>query len=304
MVILWGYLWTSLFIAAIALAFGTTLAISDLNTRYYVGEITADWGPLLSIALILGLANGLYLRPFRGAWFSWAVCFFIMIVVGFFGYLVPLGRLEVPDLIWKVGPFLFPGVFFATNLWVLRKLHRNDGPYAVVLTLPKTIFLVALFFVILGLFWARFDILWSMGDFATPPSSLQLANQGKSIAASPLTVPAHILPEWYFRPFYAILRLPLSETTGIALVSAVVLTMFVFPWLCKGEAGPFYRSPRLRWIIPLALGTTFWLGWLASVPSQGMFVPLASSVTVLWVTTFLVGLPWANRTAGLPKSDS
>lgn len=295
LVVLWSYLWATVFVATVTLAFGTALVLSELNTAYFRRETTSDWMPLLSVALILGLINGLYLRPFRGIWLSWSLGFLVMVVTGFLSYFVLIDRFSVPLVIWKVVPFFLPGLLVLTNLWLLVQLHRCHGRYSVRLTPQKAIFLVGLFLLILVLFWSRFSILWNMGELATPLASPQLTPQGETIAASPLSVPAHILPEWYFRPFYTVLRLSPSQTTGIVLVFAALLALTIFPWLCRGTAGPFYRSPRLLWMVPLVLCTTLGLGFLAAVPSREEFVRLATSTTVFWFFLFLVGLPWASK---------
>ena len=99
-----------------------------------------------------------------------------------------------------------------------------------------------------------------------------LGHSDNYIEAQPLSTPQHIVPEWYYLPFYAILRAIPNKLLGvIALFGSIGILAFL-PWLDTSRV----RSARYRplfkqffWIFVLvAIG----LGWLGSKPAEGGYV--------------------------------
>ncbi len=101
--------------------------------------------------------------------------------------------------------------------------------------------------------------------------------------------PEHIAPVWYFTPFYAILRAVPDKLWGAALMAAAVLLPFFLPWLDRARV----RSIRYRgWIYKSALSvfvvSFLVLGWLGTMPADGLYVLLARIFSVLYFAFFLL----------------
>jgi ubiquinol-cytochrome c reductase cytochrome b subunit len=101
--------------------------------------------------------------------------------------------------------------------------------------------------------------------------------------------PEHIAPVWYFTPFYAILRAVPDKLWGAVLMAAAVLLPVFLPWLDRARV----KSIRYRgWIYKTALMTfaaTFLvLGWLGTMPAEGIYVNAARVFTTLYFAFFLL----------------
>jgi ubiquinol-cytochrome c reductase cytochrome b subunit len=118
-----------------------------------------------------------------------------------------------------------------------------------------------------------------------------LGHPDNYIPANPLQTPAHIVPEWYFLPFYAILRAIPNKLLGVvAMFSSIAILAFV-PWLDTSKVRsstfrPIYR--QFFWIFVL---TGVGLGYLGSQPPEGGFVVAARILTVYYFAHFLLVLP-------------
>jgi len=53
------------------------------------------------------------------------------------------------------------------------------------------------------------------------------------ILANFLVTPAHIVPEWYFLPLYAVLRSVTNKILGIVITALFLISLFFFPYLNK-----------------------------------------------------------------------
>ena len=101
--------------------------------------------------------------------------------------------------------------------------------------------------------------------------------------------PEHIAPVWYFTPFYAILRAVPSKLWGAVLMAAAVLLPVFLPWLDRSRV----RSIRYRgWMYKSAL-TVFAvsflvLGWLGTMPADGVYVMMARIFAVLYFAFFIL----------------
>ncbi len=111
------------------------------------------------------------------------------------------------------------------------------------------------------------------------------------IPANPLVTPAHIVPEWYFLPFYAILRSVPDKLGGVILMFSSIAVLFVLPWL---DTSPV-RSTRFRpiykqliWVFVLSFLA---LGYVGKMPPEGIYVVIGRVATAYYFLHFLVILP-------------
>jgi quinol-cytochrome oxidoreductase complex cytochrome b subunit len=71
-----------------------------------------------------------------------------------------------------------------------------------------------------------------------------------AMAANPLAVPAHIVPEWYLLPFYAVVIAMPGKLFGVVAMFAFCAVWLFVPWLDRGVPAPFWRRRGMRWLVP------------------------------------------------------
>ncbi len=138
-----------------------------------------------------------------------------------------------------------------------------------------------------------------------------LGHPDNYIPANPLSTPAHIVPEWYFLPFYAILKaftvdfiLP-AKLWGVLAMFASIVLLFFLPWLDNspvrsGAYRPLFK--RFFWILVLAVLVLGWAGGSTPTPTV---VAVSQIATAYYFLHFLVILPLIGRfERPLPLPDS
>ena len=111
------------------------------------------------------------------------------------------------------------------------------------------------------------------------------------IVANPLQTPAHIVPEWYLLPFYAILRAIPNKLVGVlALFSAIAVVAFI-PWLDTSRVRSATFRPIYRQFFWIFVAVGVGLGYLGSQPPEGGYVIAARILTVYYFAHFLIVLP-------------
>ncbi|MGR3570271.1 MAG: cytochrome b, partial [Brevirhabdus sp.] len=136
-----------------------------------------------------------------------------------------------------------------------------------------------------------------------------LGHPDNYIEANPLSTPAHIVPEWYFLPFYAILRAFTSDVWVVQIASFLtagivdakffgVLAMFgsiavlaLVPWLdTSGVRSGRYR-PMFKWWFALLVVDFFVLMWLGGMPAEEPYASFSLIAAAYWFAYFLIILP-------------
>ena len=122
-----------------------------------------------------------------------------------------------------------------------------------------------------------------------------LGHADNYIEANPLVTPSHIVPEWYFLPFYAILRAIPSKLGGVIAMFGSIVVLAFLPWLDTSRV----RSARLpaacsRFWFWLFVVACIGLGYLGSKPPEGVYVVFARILTAL-LLRLLPGHPAAAR---------
>jgi ubiquinol-cytochrome c reductase cytochrome b subunit len=122
--------------------------------------------------------------------------------------------------------------------------------------------------------------------------------------ANPLSTPEHIVPVWYFTPFYAILRAVPDQQMGALLMALSLIALIVLPWLDRSPVKSSRYRP-LRWKLALAVFAVSFvvLGYLGLKPAEGVYVVLARIFTTLYFAFFVL-MPFYTRgesTARVPE---
>ena len=134
-----------------------------------------------------------------------------------------------------------------------------------------------------------------------------LAHADNYVPANPLVTPPHIVPEWYFLPFYAILRAIPSKLGGVIAMFASVLVLLFVPWLDTSRVRSGKYRPLFKWFFWFFVFTCVALGWLGSKPAEQPYVFWAQFFTFAYFAFFLLVLPilgLIETPKPLPKSIS
>ena len=123
--------------------------------------------------------------------------------------------------------------------------------------------------------------------------------------ANPLQTPAHIVPEWYFLPFYAILRAVPDKLGGVIAMVAAIFILFVLPWLDTSKVRSARFRPIYKQLFWVFLADCVVLGWVGANPPEGVFIVIGRICTIYYFAHFILIMPILGkfeRTRPLPES--
>jgi ubiquinol-cytochrome c reductase cytochrome b subunit len=135
---------------------------------------------------------------------------------------------------------------------------------------------------------AVFGLMFAYLVFYTPnlllaPENYEQANQ--------LKTPPHIVPEWYFLPYYAILRAIPSKLGGVIVMFSALMTLFFVPWLDTSRVRSTRYRPIYRWFFWALVFDCLALGYLGSQPPEGNAVLAARFFTLYYFAHFYLVMP-------------
>jgi ubiquinol-cytochrome c reductase cytochrome b/c1 subunit len=301
----------------------------DVNYGWLLRYVHANGASLFFLAVYIhifrGLYYGSYKEPREVLWILGVIILILMMAAAFMGYVLPWGQMSfwaatvitnlftaIPGIgraitQWLWGgyavdqptlqrffslhyllPFMIIGVV-VLHVWALHevgqgnplgidvKSDRDTMPFTPYAT-AKDNFALVCFTILLA--WFVFYIPNYLG---IPPDNY--------IPANPLQTPSHIVPEWYFLPFYAILRAIPNKLLGVVALFGSIAVLAFLPWLDTSKV----RSARFRplykqffWVfVVVCVG----LDYLGSKPAEGGYVIVARILTAYYFLHFLVILP-------------
>jgi len=127
------------------------------------------------------------------------------------------------------------------------------------------------------------------------------------VPANPLVTPADVVPEWYFLPFYAILRSVPNKLGGVSLMFGAIAVLYVLPWLDTSPIRSARFRPLYRPFIFVLIASIVALGFVGAHPPQGIWPVIGQVATAYYFLHFLVILPFLGkieRPLPLPESIS
>jgi ubiquinol-cytochrome c reductase cytochrome b/c1 subunit len=316
----------------------------DVNYGWLLRYVHANGAAMFFLAVYVhifrGMYYGSYKEPREVLWILGVIIYLLMMATGFMGYVLPWGQMSfwaatvitnlfsaipgVGDLIvtwlwggYSVGnptlnrffslhyllPFVIAGVV-VLHVWALHVAGQNNPtgvePKSDQDTVPFTPYAT----VKDGFMMACFCIVFAWFVFYVPN---YLGHADNYIPANPAVTPAHIVPEWYYLPFYAILRAIPDKLLGVcALIGSIAILAFL-PWLDTSKVKSARYRPLYRQFFWLFVITCIGLGWLGSKPAEGLYVIAARLLTVYYFGYFIVVLPLLGifeKTKPLPNSIS
>lgn len=282
----------------------------DVNGGWLIRYIHMNGASFFFIAVYIHMFRGMYYGSYKGPrellWILGVIIFLLMMATAFIGYVLPWGQMSlwgatvitnlfsaipfvgdsIVTLLWGgfavdnptltrffALHYLLPFVIFAVvflHVWALHVTGSNNplgidtkGPQD---TLPfnpyytaKDIFGLVIFIIIYALF------IFYMPDALGHPDNY--------IPADPLVTPAHIVPEWYFLPFYAILRAVTFDINLWMIAGLALLAVFMVEFVWKYKT----NIPKTSGMILLALGGGLALFGLLAGQNQQWEIPLSAS---------------------------
>nr|AVK39544.1 apocytochrome b [Paralemanea sp.] len=298
----------------------------DVNFGWLLRYIHANGASMFFIVVYIHLFRGLYfgsyVPPRHIVWVIGVIILFLMITTAFIGYVLPWGQMSlwgatvITNLVsaipvignsivtWLWGGFsvdnatlnrffslhyLLPFVIAAASLVHLAVLHQDGSgnPLGIDSSVDK-IAMYPYFIVkdLLGL--AVFVIFFSVFVYFLPNL---LGHSDNYIEANPMVTPAHIVPEWYFLPFYAILRsIPHKLGGVIAMISAIVILAFL-PWIHSTEVRSSRFRPIYRFTYWVLFSCCIILGWIGGMPVEDPYIIIGQIASVYYFFHFLIILP-------------
>jgi len=145
-----------------------------------------------------------------------------------------------------------------------------------------------------GWFSASFLLIYAVVTFYAPD---YLGHPDNYIPANPLATPAHIVPEWYFWPFYAILRsftidfILAAKLWGVLAMFASILVLFFLPWLDKSPVRSGSYRPVFKRFFWLLVIDVLILGYVGGAPISWWRTALGQAAAAYYFLHFLVILP-------------
>jgi len=301
----------------------------DVNNGWLIRYMHANGASMFFIVvyshIFRGLYYGSYMTPRELLWCSGVLIFLLMMATAFLGYVLPWGQMSfwgatVITNLFSAIPFAGPAIvewlwggfsidnatlnrFFILHFILpfaiaglviahIALLHRDGSnnplgidsrsdsipfyPYAYV----KDLFSLIVFIVFFSIFLFYFPNL--------------LGHPDNYIPADPMSTPAHIVPEWYFLPFYAILRSIPDKLGGVAAMGGAIVILFFLPFINTSEVRsstfrPIYR--KLFWFI---FADFLLLGWIGQEIVETPYVQIGQIATVFYFFYFLVLIPFVG----------
>jgi ubiquinol-cytochrome c reductase cytochrome b subunit len=307
----------------------------DVNWGWMLRYAHANGASFFFVVIYLHIFRGLFYSSYKAPremiWLIGVVIFLLLMATAFMGYVLPWGQMSFwgakvitglfgaiplvgePIQVWLLGgyapdnaalnrffslhyllPFVIAGAVIL-HIWALH-IPGSSNPTGVEVksesdTVPFHPYYTAKDGFGLGVFL----IVYTAFVFFLPNA---LGHPDNYIEANPLSTPAHIVPEWYFWPFYAILRaftadfffIP-AKLMGVLAMFGSILLWFFLPWLDKSPVRSGHYRPLFRkfwYVFLVAMAVLFWCG---GAPAEEPYVMLSQLATAYYFLHFLVILP-------------
>lgn len=287
-----------------------------------------------------GLYYGSYKSPRELVWFVGIIIFLLMMATAFMGYVLPWGQMSfwgatVITNLFSAIPFV--GESIVTWLWggfsvdnptlnrffalhyllpfiiaavaiihiIALHMHGSNNPTGVEVKTEKDTIPFHPYYTIKDFFgFGIFFLIFAYFLFFYPNS---LGHPDNYIPANPLVTPPHIVPEWYFLPFYAILRAVPSKLGGVLAMFAAILVLFALPWLDKSKVKSGAYRPVFKWVYLVFILDVIALGYIGGQPAEEPYITIGRLLTMVYFGYFFVALPFLSKyekTLPLPESIS
>jgi ubiquinol-cytochrome c reductase cytochrome b subunit len=322
----------------------------DVNSGWMVRYMHANGASFFFIVIYLHIFRNLYYGSYKApremVWLLGLVIFLLMMATAFMGYVLPWGQMSFwgakvitglfgaipfvgePIQTWLLGgyapdtpalnrffslhyllPFVIAGVVIL-KIWALHIPGSSNPTGVEVKTESDTVPFHPYYTAKDGFGVGVFAILFALMVFFAPN---YLGHADNYIEANPLSTPAHIVPEWYFWPFYAILRaftvdfiLPAKLWGVIAMFGSIIL-LFFLTWIDRSPVRSTNYRPLYKPFFWILMADIVVLGYCGGAPAEEPFVMISQLASIYYFAHFLIILPIVSaieRPLPLPSSIS
>lgn len=304
----------------------------NVNYGWLIRYLHAVGASMFFAVVYIHIARGLYYSSYKSPrellWFIGLIVFLLMMATAFMGYVLPWGQMSfwgatvisslftaipwIGDSIhtWLLGGFsvsnatlnrffalhfLLPFLIVAVVIVHLIALHHrgSSNPTGVEVKSKKDTIPFHPYYTYKDLFGLSvfLFIFFSFVFFA--PNVL--GHPDNYIPANPMVTPPHIVPEWYFLPFYAILRSIPNKLIGVIAMFGAILVLFLLPWLDRSTVKSARYKPIIRLFTFLIYIVFIGLGYIGSQPAEEPYVTIGQTLSTWYFLHFLVILPLISK---------
>lgn len=339
-------------------AFGSVERIMrDVNYGWLIRYIHMNGASFFFAVVYIHIFRGLYYGSFKQPrellWIMGVVIFVMMMATAFMGYVLPWGQMSfwgatvitnlfsaipvvggsIVEWLWGgfavdnptlnrffalhyLLPFLIIGVVFL-HLIALHQFGSSNPTGLEIKDEKKETIPFHPYYTVKDLFGLSVFLLVFCGFVFYAPD--YLGHPDNYIPANPMVTPAHIVPEWYFLPFYAILRsitfsielfgvkLIDSKLLGVIAMFGSIVMLGLLPWIDRSPIKSSRFRPVHKWFFWAFLLNFVLLGILGGKPAEGIYPTIALICTAYYFAHFVVILPLLNVVEprpNLPDSPS
>jgi quinol-cytochrome oxidoreductase complex cytochrome b subunit len=323
----------------------------DVNYGWLLRYLHMNGASMFFIVVYIHMFRGLYYGSYKSPrellWILGVFILLAMMATAFMGYVLPWGQMSfwgatvITNLFsaiplvgesivtWLWGGFsvdnatlnrffslhyLMPFVIFALVFLHLVALHatKSNNPLGIDVKGPQDTLPFTPYYTVKDLFGLGVFLIVYLGFVFFAPNFF--GEPDNYIKANPLVTPAHIVPEWYFLPFYAILRaitfdiwfLSAKLLGVVAMFGSIIILLFL-PWLDRSPVRSARFRPIYKQFFWVFVADCFLLGYVGANPPEGYFVLLGQITTAYYFAHFLIIIPllsYLERPRPLPSSIS
>jgi ubiquinol-cytochrome c reductase cytochrome b subunit len=306
----------------------------DVNYGWLIRGIHANGASMFFLAVYLHMLRGIYYGSYKAPrevlWLLGCVIYVLMMATAFMGYVLPWGQMSfwgakvitnllgaipvvgptITTLLWGgfavddptlnrffslhyLLPFVIAAVV-ALHVWALHVPGNSNPTGVAVKSKADTLPFHPYYTVKDGFAVSLFLILFAMFVFFLPDAFAKVDNE---VMANPLVTPAHIVPEWYLLPFYAILRAIPDKLGGVIGLGGAIALVFALPWIDRSKVRSMRYRPMARtyfffWILSAVV-----LGWCGSQEPDAQLFP---GVTFFNLIDYDINsVTWVSRFAAI-----
>lgn len=304
----------------------------DVNYGWLIRYIHSNGASMFFIVVYIHMFRGLYYGSYKYPrellWILGVMILLLMMATAFMGYVLPWGQMSfwgatvITNLfsalpligedivVWLWGGFsvdnptlnrffalhyLLPFIIAAVVFLHVAALHitGSNNPLGIDPKLPQDTIPFHPYYTIKDTFGlCVFLIFYAYFVFFQPN---YFGHPDNYIPADPLVTPPHIVPEWYFLPFYAILRAVPDKLGGVLLMFASIFVLVVLPWLDSSPVRSMRFRPIAKWFLFLWVIAVFVLGYVGAMPAEEPYVLIGQVATIYYFAYFLLVLPLLGK---------
>ncbi|HQT54605.1 MAG TPA: cytochrome b/b6, partial [Phenylobacterium sp.] len=304
----------------------------DVNYGWLVRYMHSNGASMFFIAVYIHMFRGLYYGSYKAPrevlWILGCVIYLLMMATAFMGYVLPWGQMSFHGAVvitnlfgalpivgesittWLWGgfavdnatlnrffslhfllPFMIAGVVIL-HIWALHVPGNNNPTGVNVKSKEDTVPFHPYYTVKDGFAISLFLLMFATFVFFQPNA---LGDAVNYVPANPLVTPAHIVPEWYFLPFYAILRAVPDKLMGVLLMFGAIAMLFVLPWLDTSKVRSMRYRPTAKLYFGLFVLACLILGYCGGRLPDDPVIPGISTFQLL--DADLNSMVWLSRVA-------